>query len=144
SFVKLFKRARKLGLKTTAHLFETTDGCFPELLPYLDRIGHGLQIPLRFPKLLKAVAKRNQCLEICPTTYLRTGTLKEYAELRDVFLRCQDAGVPVALCTDNGGLHGVRLPHEYENLLIRDVITFEQLQACQRASFEHAFAWKKS
>ena len=143
-FVKLFRRARRLGLKTTAHLFETNDGCHPELLPYLDRIGHGLQIPLRFPELLKSVARRKQCLEICPTTYLRTGTLKAYGELHDVFLKCRDAGVPVALCTDNAGLHGVRLPNEYENLLTRDVITFEQMRECQRASFEHAFAYPRS
>jgi adenosine deaminase len=140
-FVKLFRHARKLGLKTTAHLYETADGCHPELLPYLDRIGHGIQIPLRHPHLLKAVARRGQCLEVCPTTYLRTGTLKAYTDLRDVFLQCRDAGVPVALCTDNGGLHGVRLPHEYENLLLRDVITFEQLQECRQAAFDHAFAW---
>jgi adenosine deaminase len=50
--------------------------------------------------------------------------------------------VPIALCTDNGGLHGVRLPHEYENLLIRDVISFEQMTECHAASFAHAFAWR--
>ena len=38
----------------------------PELLPYLNRIGHGIQIPLRFPELLDDVAKREQCLEVCP------------------------------------------------------------------------------
>ncbi|MEO0854825.1 MAG: hypothetical protein AAFY15_15175, partial [Cyanobacteria bacterium J06648_11] len=39
------------------------------------------------------------------------------------------------------GLHNVRLPFEYENLLTLDLISFEQLQACQRAAFRHAFAW---
>jgi adenosine deaminase len=141
-FVRLFKHARKRGLKTTGHVFETADGIYPELLPYLDRIGHGIQIPLRHPDLLKSVARRGQCLEVCPTTYLRTGTLKGYADLRDVFLRCRDAGVPIALCTDNGGLHGVRLPFEFENLLVRDVITFEQMQECRANAFRHAFAWK--
>jgi len=33
-----------------AHLFETPDGMHPELLPHLDRIGHGIQIPLRRPE----------------------------------------------------------------------------------------------
>ena len=142
-FVKLFRHARRRGLKTTAHLFETADGMHPELLPYLDRIGHGIQIPLRRPDLLKPVARRGQCLEVCPTTYLRTGTLKDYIDLRAVFVRCRDAGVPVALCTDNGGLHGVRLPFEYENLMVRDVIGFEQMRECQENSFRYAFAWKR-
>jgi len=35
----------------------------------------------------------------------------------------------------------VRLPFEYENLLTLDIIDFKQLQACQDASFRHAFAW---
>lgn len=138
-FVRLFKLARKHGLKTTAHVFETTDGLHPQLLPYLDRIGHGIQIP-RQPKLLRQVARRGQCLEVCPTTYLRTGTLQSYADLRNVFSRCRSEGVPIALCTDNGGLHGVRLPHEYENLLLHDVIGFEQMQECRAAGFRFAFS----
>jgi adenosine deaminase len=138
----LFQYAKGLGLRTTAHLYETPDGCHPELLPFLDRIGHGIQIPLRYPKLLPQLARRKVCLEVCPTTYLRTGTLTDYHQLRPVFARCREAGVPIALCTDNGGLHGVRLPHEYENLLIRDVISFEQMTECHAASFAHAFAWR--
>ncbi|MGC8667486.1 MAG: adenosine deaminase [Chthonomonadales bacterium] len=140
-FVQLFRAAKEMGLKTTAHLFETPNGCFPQLLPYLDRIGHGIQIPLMHPGLLKDVASRGQCLEVCPTTYLKTGTLRHIRELRPVFDRCADAGVDVVLCTDNAGLHNVRLPAEIENLLTEDVIDFAQLRACEEAAFRHAFAW---
>ena len=140
-FVGLYRYARSLGLKTTGHLYETTDGCYPELLPYLMRIGHGIQIPLRHPELLKEVAQYRQCLEVCPTTYLKTGTLDSLSELKIVFDRCFEAGVDIAICTDNAGLHNVRLPFEYENLLTQDVIDFKQLQACQDAAFRHAFAW---
>ena len=76
-FIGLFQYACSLGLKTTCHLFETTNGFYPQLLPYLNRIGHGIQIPLRFPELLDEVAQRGQCLEVCPTSYLKTGTLEE-------------------------------------------------------------------
>src|SRR5947209_5227694 len=140
-FVELFRYARSLGLKTTAHLYETPNGCYPELLPYLDRIGHGIQIALRCPELLPEVAARGQCLEVCPTTYTKTGTLPDLAPLRTVFERCADAGVDVALGTDNAGLHNVRLPWEYENLLTQDLIDFQQLFASQDAAFRHAFAW---
>lgn len=137
----LFRYARALGLKTTGHLFETANGCHPELLPYLSRIGHGIQIPLKYPELLSAVAERGQCLEVCPTTYLKTGTLKDLADLRVVFDRCEKAGVDIVLCTDNAGLHNVRLPFEIENLLIQDIIDFRRLLRCQEAAFRHAFAW---
>lgn len=143
-FVGLYAMARSLGIKTTGHLYETSSGCYPELLPYLMRIGHGIQIPLLHPKLLNELASRNQCLEVCPTTYLKTGTLDDMRCLKLVFERCFDAGVDIAICTDNAGLHNVRLPFEYENLLTQDIIDFEQLQACQDAAFRHAFAWPYS
>ncbi|MDR3707601.1 MAG: hypothetical protein P4L33_04830 [Capsulimonadaceae bacterium] len=140
-WIELFSRARSLGLKTTGHLYETVDGCDPRLLPYLDRIGHGIQIPLLYPELLPEVADRGQCLEICPTTYLKTGTLPNLMAVREVFQRCRAAGVDVAICTDNAGLHNVRLPWEIENLLTSDIIDFKMLNRCIDAAFRHAFAW---
>jgi len=139
--VKLYRYARSRGLNATGHLYETTDGCYPELLPELMRIGHGIQIPLRYPELLPEVAAAGQCLEVCPTTYLKTGTLDSLDELKIVFDRCFEARVDIAICTDNAGLHNVRLPFEYENLLTCDAIDFRQLEACQEAAFRHAFAW---
>jgi adenosine deaminase len=90
---------------------------------------------------LPEIAARGQCLEVCPTTYLKTGTLQELSSLRTVFERCRAEGVDIAICTDNAGLHNVRLPWEYENLLTLDVIDFDQLTACQDAAFRHAFSW---
>jgi adenosine deaminase len=140
-FVELYRYARQRGLQTTGHLYETTDGCYPELLPYLQRIGHGIQIPLLYPELLPQLAAAGQCLEVCPTTYLKTGTLESIDQLKAVFDRCFEAGVDIAICTDNAGLHNVRLPFEYESLLTHDVIDFEQLRQCQNAAFRHAFGW---
>lgn len=141
-YVALYEYARSLGLNTTGHLYETVDGGHPRLLPYLMRVGHGIQIPLRYPELLPELARQGQCLEVCPTTYIKTGTLDNLQQLKQVFDRCFDAGVDIAICTDNAGLHNVRLPFEYESLLTQDIIGFEELQACQDAAFRHAFAWK--
>lgn len=143
-FIELYAYARSLNLNTTGHLYETREGCHAELLPYLMRIGHGIQIPLRHPHLLKQIAEQGQCLEVCPSTYPKTGTLKDVSELKLVFDRCFEAGVDIAICTDNAGLHNVRLPFEYENLLTHDIIGFKELQACQDAAFRHAFAWPYS
>ncbi|NJL99414.1 MAG: adenosine deaminase [Synechococcaceae cyanobacterium RM1_1_27] len=140
-WIRLYQYALARGLKTTAHLYETVDGCHPQLLPYVMRIGHGIQIPLLHPELLPQLAQRGQCLEVCPTTYVKTGTLDSLDPLKLVFDRCFEVGVDIAICTDNAGLHNVRLPFEYENLLTLDIIDFEQLQACQEAAFRHAFAW---
>jgi adenosine deaminase len=120
-FVKLYAYARNHGVNTTGHLYETVNGCYPELL--------------------KDIAANGQCLEVCPSTYPKTGTLKDISELKVVFDRCFDAGIDIAICTDNAGLHNVRLTQEYENLLTLDIIGFEELQACQEAAFRHGFAW---
>lgn len=135
------KFAKEKGLKTTGHVFETPDGCFPEILDYLDRIGHGIQIPLRMPKLLTQVARRKQCLEVCPTSYFRTGTLKTYSELKPVFQHCFDLGIDIAICTDNSAFHNVRLPLEFERLLTSGVLDFSQMERCRQAAFRHAFRW---
>ncbi len=140
-FVVAFEEARKRGLKTTAHLYETPQGAIPELLPLVDRIGHGIQIPLMHRSLLVAIAGRGQCLEICPTTYLRTGTLSSYAELHPVFERCFDLGVDVAICTDNMAFHDVRLPREHELLLLNRALSFADMERCRLAAFRHAFRW---
>lgn len=135
------KEARELGLKATGHCFETPEGMFPEILDYVDRIGHGIQIPLRAPKLLTQVAKRKQCLEICPTTYFRTGTIRSYSELKPVFQHCFDLGIDIAVCTDNSAFHNVRLPVEFERLLTSGVLDFSQMERCRQAAFRHAFRW---
>ncbi len=139
--LQMFSLARSSGLKTTCHLYETPNGIYPELLPLVDRIGHGIHIPLTAPHLLAQIADRGQCLEVCPTSYLKTGTLQSLDTLKLLFARCEAAGVDVAICTDNPGLHDVRLPFEYENLLSLDIIDFKQLRRCQDAAFRHAFAW---
>lgn len=140
-FVALFEFAKERGLKTTAHLFETPDGCLEALLPLVDRVGHGIQIALNHRRLLVGVATRGQCLEVCPTTYLRTGTLRSYSELRPVFERCFDLGVDIAICTDNSAFNDVRLPREYELLLLNRVISFTEMERCRLAAFRHAFRW---
>ena len=128
-------------LNVTVHCFETPDGLYPEFLPYCDRIGHGIQIPLRMPKLLPEIARRKQCLEVCPTTYFRPGTIQSYSELKPVFQYCFDLGVDIAICTDNSAFHGVRLPVEFERLLTHKVIDFRQMEACRENAFKHAFRW---
>ena len=141
-FVRAFEHAKSCGLKTTAHVYETPEGSVPELLPLLDRIGHGIQIPLMHRSLLVGIAGRGQCLEVCPTTYLRTGTLKSYTELHPVFERCFDLGVDIAICTDNMALHDVRLPREHEQLLLSRALSFADMERCRLAAFRHAFRWE--
>jgi adenosine deaminase len=143
-WVRLMGKARAHGLKTTAHLGETgIENVHEQFFPVLDRIGHGIHIPLMKPHLLKELAKRQITLEVCPTSYRQTGVMSEFKELKTVFSRCREAGVPIAVCTDNPGRNPApcTLPGEYERLIDNDVIEFHELKEIQNEAFRSAFGF---
>lgn len=85
---------------------------------HADRIGHGLTLA-EHPELAARFRDRGMCLELCPTSnrevvgfadpdHPSTHHLPAYP-LR-TFL---DAGLAVALCTDNPGISRTTLPHEF-------------------------------
>lgn len=143
-WVALLGKARVSGLKTTAHLAETSiENFHPQYLPVLDRIGHGIHIPLIQPELLKDLSKKQIALEVCPTSYRQTGVLKDLNHLKVVFDRCREAGVAIAICTDNPGRNPTpcTLAGEYERLIDNDVIDFKDLRQLQAESFRSAFGY---
>ena len=138
----LYAEAKARGLRTTAHMAESDpDDVRPALFPHLDRIGHGIQIALHHPHLLDELAARNICLEVCPTTYLRTNTLRHLGELRPVFECCRAAGVAISIATDNPALHGDagRIVGQYELLVRDEVIHFNDILHHARVGYENAF-----
>lgn len=143
-WVKLLAKARSHGLKTTCHLGETgIDNVHTDYFAVLDRIGHGIHIPLEKPEMLKELAKRQITLEVCPTSYMQTGVIKDFTVLRTVFQRCKEYGVAIAVCTDNPGRNPspCTLPGEYERLIDHDVIDFEDLPQLQTEGFRSAFGF---
>ncbi len=143
-WIQLMAKARAAGLKTTCHLGETgIDNVNPAFFPVLDRIGHGIHIPLVKPEMLKELSRRQITLEVCPTSYRQTGVLNEFSSLRTVFERCKKAGVTIAVCTDNPGRNPApcTLPGEYERLIDADVIDFDELKQLQNEAFRSAFGF---
>jgi adenosine deaminase len=143
-WVKFMAKARSVGLKTTSHLGETSiDNVHPAYFNVLDRIGHGIHIPLVRPDMLKELARKQITLEVCPTSYRQTGVLKDFADLKTVFSRCREAGVAIAVCTDNPGRNPApcTLPGEYERLIDHDVIDFSELKQIQNEAFRSAFGF---
>ncbi len=139
---ELYAEARARGLRATAHMAESDpEDVHTALFPYLDRIGHGIQIALHHPHLLPELSARGICLEICPTTYLRTNTLHSLAQLRPVFERCADSGVPLSIATDNPALHGDagRIVGQYELLVRDEVIHFSDILRYAAVGYRHAF-----
>ena len=139
-FLDLYRRAADAYLPATAHLGETSpEFIHPEFFPYLRRIGHGVQIPLHRPDLLPEMRQRGICFELCPSTYLQTGTFEDLTPVREVTRRLNDEGIDYCLCTDNPAFNGRYLQAEHEVALENDLIDFGGLVRCQRNAFAHAF-----
>jgi len=114
----LFKDAyalgRKMGLKATVHagesegperIWEALDNLGPQ------RIGHGTSAG-RDPALLRRLARDGVYVEVCLSSNVQTGAV---AGLHDHPLpRFLDAGVKVALCTDNPTVSATTIAREYE------------------------------
>jgi adenosine deaminase len=101
-----------------------------------DRIGHGTAAA-RDPATLSLLAERQVALEICPTSYPPFGV----HELATIPLRpLLDAGVPVALATDDPLLFGTGLAAQYA--ICRDVLglTDAELARVAAASIRHSAA----
>jgi adenosine deaminase len=139
-FVDLYRRAHERYLPATAHLGETSpEFIYPQLFPYLRRIGHGVQIPLHRPELLPELRQRGICFELCPSTYLQTGTFADLSPVRRVTRRLEEENVDYCFCTDNPAFNGRYLQGEHEFALDNDLIDFSGLARCQRNAFAHAF-----
>jgi adenosine deaminase len=139
-FVRLYKQAADNYLPATAHLGETSPAyVYAELFPYLRRIGHGVQIALHLPHLLPEMRQRDICFELCPSTYLQTGTFTDLAPVRAVTRRLEAEGIDYCLCTDNPAFNGRYLQAEHEVALENDLIDFSGLVRCQQNAFKHAF-----
>ncbi|HQR38237.1 MAG TPA: adenosine deaminase [Blastocatellia bacterium] len=139
-FLSIYRRAAEAHLPATAHLGESSpDFIYEELFPYLRRIGHGVQIPLHRPELLPELRRRGICFELCPSTYLHTGTFSSLDPMREVTRRLDAEGIDYCFCTDNPAFNGRYLQGEHENALEHDLIDFSGLVRCQRNAFKHVF-----
>ncbi len=120
------RRGRAAGLGLTAHAGESPRGGEIEdaLEIGVDRIGHGIMLRER-PDLLKEVIRRGVVVEVNPTSNIRTGSVASYRE--HPARAWKDAGLKIALSTDDPGVFGIDLAHEYEALSRDAGFTAEEL-----------------
>ncbi len=120
------RRGRAAGLGLTAHAGESPRGGEIEdaLDIGVDRIGHGIILRER-PDLLKELVRRGVVVEVNPTSNLRTGAVSSYRE--HPARAWKDAGLKMTLSTDDPGVFGIDLAHEYEALSREAGFTAEEL-----------------
>lgn len=144
----LVERARAAGLGVTFHVGEEgVNAADPG--PYLremrevlalgvDRIGHGI-VAARDPALMEELARREVVLEICPTSNLRTGALRDETQLAETVATLQDAGVPLVVATDGPEMIGTRLRAEHDLLVDLGALTAEQARAADARAHRVSF-----
>ncbi len=138
-FRDVYARAKKNGLRLTAHAGETTGPeCIVASVDVLgaERIGHGLSAA-QSPELMRRLAREQVPIEICLSSNLRTSCC---ASLEQHPLKLYvDAGMMVTLNTDDPTMFGTSLAREYQ--FAQDVFGFsdEQVREFARNSFRASF-----
>lgn len=100
------------------------------------RIGHGIQ-SVKDASLMKALAERRICLEMCPTSnWLTQGVTTFESHPLPTVLR---AGIPVCINTDDPGIFGVTLQHEMRICRERMGMTEAELARCTEHAFQASF-----
>ncbi|WP_159941446.1 MULTISPECIES: adenosine deaminase [unclassified Nocardiopsis] len=130
-FEGAFRIARRAGLLSAPHGGElqgprSVRECLDEL--DADRVGHGVRA-VEDPHLVERIATQGVTLEICPTSNVGLGVYDrvEHLPLRRLF----DAGVPIALGTDDPLLFGPRLVEQYR--IAREVFGFSDAELAELA-----------
>lgn len=112
-FVEHFYRARDAGLRITIHAGEA-DGPHSVWSAIRDlgaeRIGHGIR-SIEDPELVAYLAERQIGLEVCLSSNLHTSTVPSLAAHPARALL--EAGVLLNLNSDDPGISGIDLPHEF-------------------------------
>jgi aminodeoxyfutalosine deaminase len=113
-FPDVYRAARDAGLHTTAHAGET---CGPESVRQAvellgaERIGHGLAAA-RDPEVMALVRERGVPLEVCLTSNVATGVLRDVRE--HPLARFLAEAVTVTLNSDDPAMFGTSLTRELQ------------------------------
>lgn len=130
-FDRAFRIAKRAGLLAVPHGGEllgprSVAQCVDDL--GADRVGHGVRAA-EDDRLMERLADREICCEVCPTSNVGLGAADRAADvpLRRLF----EAGVPIALGSDDPLLFGARLLRQYE--LAREVYGFSDAEIAELA-----------
>jgi adenosine deaminase len=144
----LIARARDAGLGVTFHAGEEGVNA-PDPSPYLaelaqvvdlgvDRIGHGI-IAAYDPRLAERIAERGIVLEVCPTSNVKTGAVRNEEQIAEIVYALRTAGVMVVIATDGPEMIGTRLRAEYAMLVRLGAMTADEARAMNARAHEVSF-----
>ncbi len=138
-FVEHFRRVRDAGLHVTIHAGEA-DGAYSvrQAVEQLgaERIGHAVRA-VDDPALLDLMAARGVAIEANLTSNVQTSTVTDYAS--HPLRRFLERGLLATINTDDPGISGITLVHEYETAAPAAGLTPAQIRQAQRNAVEASF-----
>jgi adenosine deaminase len=141
-FTALFEKARKAGLRITAHAGESPwEGATQQIRNCIDlwgaeRIGHGVQI-VTDSKLMDYVKQKGVTLEVCPISNALTQAFPTFAShpLRKLI----DAELKITINSDDPGIFGTTLTDDYEVAARVHKVSNEEFRKLNQTAFEASF-----
>ncbi len=138
-FVDHIQEGRSAGWKITIHAGEEAgpDSIWQAVEELnADRIGHGVSAA-RDPVLMRYLAEKQIGLESNLTSNIQTRVVDKYSShpLR-IFL---EEGILATINTDDPGISGINLRHEYEQAAPAAGLTADHIRQAQRNSLEISF-----
>lgn len=100
------------------------------------RVGHGSR-SISDQKVIDLLRSRNITLEVCPTSNVQTRSVESLE--RHPLKRLADAGIGVTVNSDDPGVSGITLGHEYRVAVTRCGLTRAQLAAAVHRAATAAF-----
>jgi len=137
----VFAMCKKAGLGITVHTGEVTGPdevrrVIESINP--DRIGHGIRAT-EDVNLLKELASRNITLEVCPTSNLKTQSVRNAASFKPIFAKLKKHRVAFTINTDGPEMLGTHLRDEYAWLLDNKLMTLADLQTANETAHKASF-----
>jgi adenosine deaminase len=140
-YVNLFNDAKKEGFGVTMHTGE--EGNLREMKMYVDkvapnRIGHGI-LAWQDKELMNQLVEKEIYLEICPTSNLFIGRIKNYKEMKKIYNTLYKAGVKLTINTDGPEFYNTNLQGEIRSLISNKVFKQSIVNELIENSFKASF-----
>jgi adenosine deaminase len=137
----LFKKARSEGMGLTVHAGEDEGPeSVRDVVEHLepDRIGHGIRAT-ESERTMELLSERGIVMEVCPTSNLNTGVVKDLREMKKIFAALRDHRLKFTLNTDGPEMLRTNLRGEIDFLVREGMLEEADVLRANRVAFGASF-----
>lgn len=132
---------KETGLGITVHTGEVTGADeVKEVIQLFSphRLGHGIRA-IEDKKVLSELAEKRIVLEICPTSNIHTGVVKNLGRFQEIFSKLKNHNILFTINTDGPEMLRTNLVNEYQQLLDNNILSKEDLLGASEIARQASF-----